>query len=523
MRIQINQIKKQYDDPREPKQVLLDYFGIKSTEVKDIVLLRESLDTRRKKNKPYFIYNFLATTSDESLLNHKNVSLYKGDTQRQPEPETINIDKHPIIIGAGPAGLFAALALVHKGYKPIIYERGKEISQRVKDVKYFLQKRQFNPDSNIAFGEGGAGTFSDGKLTTRSKSSFAKKVIEILIENGAPDKIRCQAKPHLGTDKIRQIVFNTREYIKKQGGKFHFESFIEEFEVKQGAVSAIYTKGLRVETNSLILAIGNSATDTYEALFNSGVSLGQKPYAVGVRVEHPQKFINATQYGPKVKMELLDAAEYQLTYKCKHSEKGVYSFCMCAGGKIICASSHPQQLVLNGMSYSSRNLPLGNSAIVVAVNEKDFPSQSPLAAIAFRDEIEKKAFAETPLPYQAPAQKIADFMDGKITSESIASSYPLSVFNYDINQLFPDQIVEALKEALLQFDRQIKGFIHKGIMLAPETRTSAPVRILRDSESFCSINTKGLYPIGEGSGYAGGIVSSAVDGLRFAAKVKSLK
>ena len=522
MRIKINQIKKHYDDLRDPQQVLLDFLGIESAELTEIVILKKSLDARRK-NSPCFIYNFLATTAKKTLLNHQNVVPYQEANSNQPEPEIINLDNHPLIIGAGPAGLFTALALVQKGYRPLIFERGENVSQRVEDVSDFLHNRKFSPHSNIAFGEGGAGTFSDGKLTTRSKSNYVKKVLQLLIENGAPDKIRYQAKPHLGTDRLQQIVVKIRKQIEQRGGMFYFNSFIEDFVIKQGEIKAIFTNDHKFDTNSVILAIGNSATDTYETLVDKGVAMAQKPYSVGVRVEHPQKFINGAQYGTKVNMKLLEAAEYVLTHNCKNINRGVYSFCMCPGGKIICASSHPQQLVLNGMSYSTRDLPLANSAIVVTVNEKDFPSNSPLAAIAFRDKIEQHAFSLAPLPYQAPAQRIVDFMDDKPSKANISISYPLNIYNCNINQLFPTQIIEALKEALLQFDRELTGFIKNGIMLAPETRTSAPLRIVRDSETCCSINTTGLYPIGEGSGYAGGIISSAVDALRFVAKVKSLK
>ncbi len=521
MKIRISQIKRQYNDTRSPEQILFESLKIPPGSLKNIVIERESLDARRK-NQPVYIYNFTAETEYSSLLNNHNVTVISEKNGLSMDSETITLDEQPIIVGAGPSGLFTALALLKKGYRPTLVERGKPVNDRLQDVRNFWNKRHFNPRSNAVFGEGGAGTFSDGKLTTRSKSPFVKEVLETFIRFGADTQIAYQAKPHLGTDKIRKIVINMRREIESLGGQFEFNSFLDDISIVDGNLVAVSINGRNRNAQSLILAIGNSAIETFEMLHHRDVCIEQKPYAIGVRVEHPQNFINNAQFGPKVDMNFLEAAEYILTHKCRHAQRGVYSFCMCPGGKIICSSSHNQQLVLNGMSYSTRNLPHANSAIVVSVDKNDFKSINPLAGLKFRNQIEEQAYEITSKPFQAPVQRIKDFMDDNITLHKIKSSYSLDVCNVLVADIFPAAITQSLKESFLAFDQQIKGFIENGILLAPETRTSNPLRIIRDPAHFTSVNTNGIFPLGEGAGYAGGIMSCAVDALHFVSKVKSI-
>lgn len=520
MKIRISQIKRRYNDPRSPEQILLETLKIPPDSLQNIVIERESLDARQT-NQPVFIYNFTAESDDPSILNFKNVTTVTAKSLPNSIEEIIELDEQPIIVGTGPSGLFAALGLAQKGYRPILIERGNPMDMRLQDVRDFWNKRQFHPRSNAVFGEGGAGTFSDGKLTTRSKSPFVKEVLKTFIRFGANSQIAYQAKPHLGTDKIRKIVINMRREIESLGGRFEFNSFLDDISKVNGGLAAVSINGRKQDAGSLILAIGNSALETFELLHKRDVAIEQKPYSVGVRVEHPQNFINKAQFGAAVDMKYLEAAEYILTNKCQTVPRGVYSFCMCPGGKIICSSSHERQLVLNGMSYSARNLPHANSAIVVTVDENDFQSQDALAGVKFRNQIEERAYELSSLPFQAPAQRIKDFMNDKVTPHKIKSSYSLGVCNVRIADIFPGPIIQSLKESFLAFDRQIRGFIEHGIMLAPETRTSNPLRIVRDPLYFYSVNTDGIFPLGEGAGYAGGIMSCAVDALHFVAKVKT--
>jgi len=474
--------------------------------INNIKVIRRSLDAR-KKNNLKFNYTALAELPAKYLKN-PDVLEYKSpkpyiQTQRKLS------NKNPFIIGAGPAGLFAALSLVEKGFQPLIFERGDKIENRINKVTDFWQKGILDEESNVQFGEGGAGTFSDGKLTSRKSDFYTNQVTKYLIKFGVDQNISYEALPHLGTDGLRNIVINIRQYLEENGCKFFWRNKLENLNIENNHITSVRINGKEHKPEIIILAIGNSARDTFEML-SQKTEMESKPFAVGFRIEHKQDFINEAFYGEKTDFTITGPATYRLT--AQDGKRGIYSFCMCPGGFVIPASSENGGLVLNGMSFQKRNNEFANAAIVVTVNEVDY-GQGILAGMEFQRKIEKKCF-KFDNPYFAPTQKALDFMNN-ITNDSILkTSYEPGIILRDLNNILPSNITKALKTGLNSFEMKIPGFIEKGILLAPETRTSSSVRILRNKVTFESATISNLFPIGEGSGYAGGIMSSAADGYK---------
>lgn len=516
--LKISNLEKSIWDQIDLRDLVAQHLKITPSEIEEIKILRESLDARKKSNLKY-IYT-LAIRFVETSAALKSAGLLVYEPPQPPQMEAIHhFESRPIIIGSGPAGLFAALGLVEKGYPPIIFERGKPVEERARDVSALWNQRIFNENSNVQFGEGGAGTFSDGKLTARNQDFFTDQVLNWLIQFGAPPEIGYKQKPHIGTDKLRQVIPKIRQYLIENGVDFYFNSKLDDLEIKDETIHRISINQQFMPAQILILAIGHSARDIYRLLAQKGVNLGCKPFAMGVRAEHPREFIDVSQYGKKCDFQITGAADYRLTYNWPKNNRGIYSFCMCPGGEVILSNSAPDEVVTNGMSSFTRNKAWSNAGIVVTIHPEDFES-TPLKGIQFQEEIEKKAFQLSGSNYNAPAQAISDFLKDRFKDRLKKSSYRPGLTAVDLKRVFPHFLIEALKEGLKNFNQKIPGFIEEGILIAPETRTSSPIRILRNENSYESTNIKGLFPIGEGAGYAGGIVSSAADGLKLAYRVK---
>ena len=426
--------------------------------------------------------------------------------------------KNVIIIGAGPAGLFAGLVLSLSGFEPIIIERGSDIDGRAKDVELFSSRGKLKLNSNIQFGEGGAGAFSDGKLNTGTNDSRARMVLEEFVSAGAPNEILYNSKPHIGTDFLHIAVKNIRKKIEKNGGRFLFNTLATDFKIKNGRITAVETAlGDIIECSSVILALGHSSRDTYKRLNELGVSMAQKPFSIGVRIEHRREMINIAQYGTFSGRGRLGAADYKLSAHLENG-RGVYTFCMCPGGEVVAAASEENTVVTNGMSKFARDMPNSNSALLVGIGTDDFGSDDVLAGIRLQRKFEKDAFLLGGGVYCAPAQRVEDFMNGIKTAGfgGVIPSYRPGVTGCDLNAIMPDYISASLKKAIVIFDSRLKGFAcPDAVLTGMETRSSAPVRILRN-EFMQSPSCRGLYPCGEGAGYAGGIISAAVDGIKCA-------
>ena len=495
--------------------------------IEDITVEREALDARRKPQIDH-VYNLRFTVSEptqrlQSLLRRGMVGIYREEPLPEVEPR-IALPERPIIIGFGPAGLFLGLHLARRGRKPIIYERGQAVAERVRAVERLWEEGLLDPESNMQFGEGGAGTFSDGKLATGKSSALDRLILQTFAEAGAPETILYQSKPHIGTDHLRRLVVNLREEITAWGGEIHFGQKFTDLHLGQGGVEGITVSGQRLATTAVILAIGHSSRDTLRVLQRRGVALEAKPFALGTRIEHPAAFVDQSQYGPQG-AEVLPAADYKLTYS--HHGRGVYTFCMCPGGQVVCASSEPEGQVSNGMSHYAREGPCSNSALVVSVDPADGVRVPPmegdagdaLVGVAWQQALECAAFRAGGGGYLAPAQRAADFVGGRDSSALPPTTYRPGVTAARLDHLLPPLVVEALRAALGRFERAMPGFVQEGVLLGVESRTSSPVRILRD-ENCMSVSTPGLYVLGEGAGYAGGIMTCARDGLRFARLVK---
>ena len=489
---------------------------IKSEEVEKWYIQRKSIDARKKED---IYYNY---TIDLELKDKKKENKFeKVEEFKFPKIQvTRNSGYRPVIIGAGPAGLFAGLILVQNGIKPIILERGKQVEERMKDVEEFIKNKKFNTSSNIQFGEGGAGTFSDGKLNTgNSAGIYSRKVLEEFVKFGAPDEILYTAKPHLGTDNLVNIVKNIRQYIISKGGQVLFNEQVTDFEIEQGKIKAVICSK-RIETDAVILAIGHSARDTFKKLYELGVEVQPKNFAVGVRIEHLQKDINKAQYGEQTKLEL-PSADYKLVY---HASNGrtCYTFCMCPGGQVIASNSEENSIVTNGMSNFARDGINSNSAVLVNVTIDDYYKNTPLDGMYFQEDLEKKAFELGGGNYNAPVQKVEDFLAGKVTEEfgKVRPTYRPGVTMANLNEILPEFVVETLREGIVGLDKKLHGFAdNDAILTGVETRSSSPVQITRDKDTLISTNVKGLYPCGEGAGYAGGIMTAAIDGIKCAIKV----
>ena len=515
MRVNINNIIISIDKNQD-KEILkeLEKRGIKKENIEMLIWNKRSIDSR-KKNDIKFIYNIevlLKKELDISALSNVLPVKEKEKIIREP----LYKNKEVAVIGTGPAGLFSALRLAEYGYIPLVFERGEEVDKRDITNNRFIADSILNSESNVQFGEGGAGTYSDGKLNTRIKSEYIDKVFRELVDCGAQEEILWDYKPHIGTDVLKVVVKNIREKIKSMGGKFYFNTKMENLLIKNNCVIGIETinkDGVKeiISTDSVILAIGHSSRDTYRMLHKNGVHLENKPFAVGARIEHLRSDIDKMQYGKYADHPLLGAATYSVTYNNKKEDRGVFSFCMCPGGVVVNAASEEGKTLVNGMSYSKRDGKFSNSAIVVGIKENEFGAEL-FSGMKFQENLERKTY-EIGNNYGAVYQNVIDFIEGKKTSGSIESSYEMKMNSYDLNNLFTKFMTDNMKAA---FQKWVKNsyFISKNVnLIATETRTSAPVKITRDIKGQ-SININGLFPIGEGAGYAGGIVSAAVDGLK---------
>lgn len=499
---------------------------------RDIVsfrIARRSIDARSKRNI-HFLYAFdVRVAGDEAEA--VAVSLYK-DVSLEPAEKYVppvwrRAGLRPVVVGTGPAGLMAALALAEAGARPVILERGRPVPERQADVRLFWETGRLNTDSNVQFGEGGAGTFSDGKLNTGiKKDAFTRKVLDAFVAAGAPDEIMYLAKPHVGTDRLAEVVQNLRKKIIALGGEYRFETRLSDLLVRNGALAAVRTETPdgRVEefaADTVILAVGHSARDTFEMLLNRGVAMVQKPFSVGARIEHPQRRINRAQYGMDNPPAELGAADYKLAVHLKNG-RSVYTFCMCPGGEVVAAASEAERLVTNGMSEFARDKINANSAFLVGVTPADFGSEHPLAGVAFQRRIEEAAFKAGGGGFKAPVQRVGDLLKNRESRSlgDVMPSYRPGVEPSDMRAVLPAFAVEAIRGALKEADKKLAGFAtYDAVLTAAETRSSSPVRMVRDAETLQSVSVAGLYPCGEGAGYAGGIMSAAADGLKCAAKI----
>lgn len=510
--LQIQQIECTLDQTIEDLPTLIaKKLKISEADLLSMEIVKESLDARKTLVRKYTCN--ITANNEKAILKKKLKYVTQIDP---PVPYQFTCCKklanRPIVIGFGPAGMFAALLLAEKGLRPIVFERGKCVEDRIKDVEHFWKSGQLNETSNVQFGEGGAGTFSDGKLTTRVKDKRIDYVMDKLIEHGADSSIKWHTHAHIGTDQLRGIVKNIRQKIIELNGEVHFESQVHELYIKDGAIQGVKVHDQLYCSNHVFLAIGHSACDTFHELYEQNVAMESKEFAVGVRIEHKQSLINQCQYGKYAEHPSLNAAEYRLAHQTSNG-RGVYTFCMCPGGFVVPASSHQGKLVVNGMSESKRDQINANSALLVQVRKEDF-GNGVFDGLNYIEALERKAFVMGGSNYRAPMQNSSDFLKDTPSThfKDIQPSYALKGTLCDLSKLFDDQIVQSLKEGLLAFDKKLPGFAD-GLLTAVESRSSSPLRILRDS-TFQSVSVKGLYPIGEGAGYAGGITSSALDGLR---------
>ena len=542
---------KIYEDLTEEEILILacKKYKLDFKKVEKYNIYKKSIDARNKDN---IFYNYTIDVKySEPVENIKEVfeEVFELniEVKRKNEPR-------PVIIGAGPAGLFCALVLVENGVKPIIIEQGKNVEDRKNDVDEFTINGKLNRFSNVQFGEGGAGSFSDGKLTTGVNNPLGRFVLNRFVKFGAPEQIMYVNKPHMGTDNLINIISNMRKYIIEKGGEFLFENKLIDFEIEDGKIVSVIYKSTKntnkqnvsnnefnidnklstynrreienlnyekIYTNTAVFAIGHSARDTFEKIYEKGLNLEKKNFSVGVRIEHKQEMINKSQYGTKTKLNL-PPAEYKLAYHGK--ERSCYTFCMCPGGVVMPSSSENNEIVTNGMSKFARDGENANSAVLVNITPEDFKGDSPLEGIYFQKELEEKAFKLGGSNFYAPIQKVGDFLENKKTTEigEVKPTYKPGVTMSNLQEILPDYVINTLKEGLIDFDRKIKGFADKdAILTGVETRSSSPVRIVRDENS--ESNIKGIYPCGEGAGYAGGIMTAAMDGIKCAIKILEKK
>lgn len=490
--------------------------------VHSVKCIRQALDARRKQNISFVYTLDVETTLSEKkvltkLRHDKNVVM-----KEESKPQLIvcgerKLSHRPIIVGFGPSGMLAAYALAKAGFRPLVLERGADMDQRTQDVNDFWQTGQLNVKSNVQFGEGGAGTFSDGKLTTRVNDSSMNEVLELFVAFGAPENILYAHKPHIGTDRLQQVVKNLRQKVIELGGEVRFHSQVTGFTKNDtGSITSVKVNGKEeIAADVVLFGIGNSARDTYEYLDKQGVALEAKPFAIGVRIEHPQQLIDVAQFGDFAGYPKLGAADYALIYHDKETKRTAYSFCMCPGGVVVAGASEAGQVVTNGMSSFARASGTANSALVVNVEVTDLGPGN-LAGIAFQRRYEKLAFELAGSNYFAPVQSVGSFLQRKDANFSVQPTYRPGVKKGDLRKCLPEFVTDTLAKALIEFGRKINGFADEGaVMTGVETRTSAPVRIRRDNH-FQSENIGGFYPMGEGAGYAGGIMSAALDGLHVA-------
>jgi len=511
------------------RAAIVTRLGIDDAALQAFTVFKRSYDARKKNTEITFVYVIDAVVSDEPRLLER----LAADRHISPAPDTRYypvaqapsvLDERPIIVGFGPCGLFAALLLAQMGFRPIVLERGKEVRQRTKDTWALWREHELTPESNVQFGEGGAGLFSDGKLYSQIKDPkfYGRKVMQEFVEAGAPEEILYVSKPHIGTFRLTGVVATMREQIRKLGGEVRFSSRVSDILIEDGRVAGVaLADGETLYTHHVVMALGHSARDTFRMLHARGVFMEAKPFAIGFRIEHPQSLIDRARLGKYAGHPELGAADYKLVHHAKNG-RAVYSFCMCPGGTVVAATSEPGRVVTNGMSQYSRNERNANAGIVVGISpEQDFPG-GVLAGVELQEKLEARAFELGGADYCAPGQQVGDFLRKRPSTEfgAVQPSYTPGVLPGDLALSLPDYAIVAIREALPAFGRQIRGFDRDdAVLTGVETRTSAPVRITRDHGSLQSLNTRGLFPAGEGAGYAGGILSAGVDGIKVAEAV----
>ena len=509
------------------EEAILAKLDIPKPDLHSFEMFKRGYDARNNKNIQ-LIYTLDCTIAEEDAVLAK----FAKDQHVRPTPDMrykfvaeapTEVTDRPVVVGLGPCGLFAALILAQMGFKPIVLERGKAVRERTKDTFGFWRKKPLNPESNVQFGEGGAGTFSDGKLYSQVKDRkfYGRKVLKEFVAAGAPEEIMYVSKPHIGTFKLVNMVEKMREQIISLGGEIRFSTRVEKLDIVDDSIQGLYLNDDNyLACKQVILAVGHSARDTFQALYDQGVYIEAKPFSVGFRIEHEQSMIDECRFGANAGNPILGAADYKLVHHC-HNGRTVYSFCMCPGGTVVAAASEPGRVVTNGMSQYSRHERNANSAIVVGITpEQDFPDH-PLAGIDLQRSLEELAFKVGGENYHAPAQLIGDFLKGQSSAElgEVKPSYTPGITLTDLSKVVPDFVTEAIQEAIPAFNRQIKGFAkNDGLLTGVETRTSSPICIKR-GKGYESVNIKGLYPAGEGAGYAGGIWSAGIDGIRVAEAV----
>lgn len=496
-------------EPEKLSSRVAKELNVDRNRVKRVDIMKRSIDARQRQVVINLVVRAHIDKIDEQVTDFEPIEYRDVKERRQV-----------IVVGAGPAGLFAALQLIERGFRPIVLERGKDVDSRRKDMALISREQKVNPESNYCFGEGGAGAYSDGKLYTRSKKrGSVDKVLQIFVQHGAQREILVDAHPHIGTDRLPNVIKAIRETIIAAGGEVHFETRVSELIIKDKRIEGVSTADGQRFDGPVILATGHSARDVYEMLDRLGVTMMPKGIAVGVRLEHPQKTIDRIQYhSPQGRGKYLPAAEYSMLTRV--DGRAVYSFCMCPGGFIIPAASGEEQLVVNGMSPSNRGTQWANSGMVVEILPEDLPDYDKfgqLKMLKFQEDIEHRFFEAAEQTQRAPAQRMTDFVKGKQSDSLPRSSYAPGVFSARLDQLLPDFIAHRLQKGFEEFGRKSRGFLcEDAILVGDETRTSAPVQISRDRESLRHVDYEGLYPCGEGAGYAGGIVSAAIDGMRCA-------
>ncbi|ACV36003.1 NAD(P)/FAD-dependent oxidoreductase [Accumulibacter sp.] len=525
--LRLSEIRLPLDHARSAlPAAVADRLALSTADIQQLSVFRRSHDAR-KASAPMFIYSVDVEVPDEAGVLRR----FAGDHRLQATPDMryqcvgrapATLATRPIVVGFGPAGIFAALVLAQAGFRPIVLERGKAVRERTQDTWGLWRKKVLDPESNVQFGEGGAGTFSDGKLYSQIKDPlhYGRKVLVEFVKAGAPEEILYVAKPHIGTFRLVGMVEQMRREIERLGGEVRFQQRVSGLQIERGRVRGVtLSSGEEVSGEQVILALGHSARDTFEMLHRAGVFMEAKPFSIGFRIEHPQSLIDRARFGPNAGNPLLGAADYKLVHHCSNG-RSVYSFCMCPGGTVVAATSEANRVVTNGMSQYSRNERNANAGIVVGITPLDYPG-GPLAGIAVQRDIETRAFELGGGTYEAPAQLVGDFLAGRPSTRlgSVIPSYQPGVRLTSLASALPDYAIEAIREALPAFERQIRGFaMPDAVLTGVETRTSSPLRITRGADAQ-SVNVRGLYPAGEGAGYAGGILSAGVDGIRVAEAV----
>ena len=522
--IRINEIRLPIShQPQELEQAIIRKLKIDAKDLLGVTVFKRSHDARKNVALSLIYIVDVSITNEESVLKRcENMS----DVRRSPDTSYHFVAKappalksRPVIIGFGPCGIFAALILAQMGFRPIVLERGKQVRERTKDTWGLWRKGVLNPESNVQFGEGGAGTFSDGKLYSQIKDPkfYGRKVLTEFVKAGAPEEIMYVSKPHIGTFRLVSMVEKIRQEIIDLGGEVRFNQKVVGFEIEQGQMRALRLEsGEVLSADHVVLALGHSARDTFQVLYDAGVQMESKPFSVGFRIEHPQSMIDRARLGPHAGNPIIGSADYKLVHHASNG-RAVYSFCMCPGGTVVAATSEPNRVVTNGMSQYSRNERNANAGIVVDVHPTDYPG-GPMAGVAFQQALESHAFVLGGSTYEAPGQLVGDFLAGKPSTEfgEVIPSYKPGVHLTDLSTSLPSFAIEAIREALPAFDKKIKGFARPdAVLTGVETRTSSPIRIVR-GDDYQSLNVKGLYPAGEGAGFAGGILSAGVDGIKVA-------